>query len=140
MRAEHNCHLCKKEWLGRCFGKYHGKDVSVDDAPVCDEYEFGGSEEKLEVINKAEALGVTELPDDWKESLEDKKMNKPLAVAVRIYQGGTFPMADIRTSPCDGSKLETITWTNAEERNRFVYNGYTLFYDTRTIKPFLDIR
>lgn len=67
-------------------------------------------------------------------------MNKPLAVAVRIYQGDVFPMADIKTSPCDGSKLETIIWTNMEERNRFEYNGYTLFYDTRTIKPFLDIR
>ncbi len=67
-------------------------------------------------------------------------MKKPLAVAVRIYQGDTFPMADIRTSPCDGSTLETIVWTNPEERNRFDYNGYTLFYDTRTEKPFLEIR
>ena len=52
------------------FGKYHGKDISVDDTPVCDKYEFGGSEEKLEAINKAESLGVIELPDDWKENLE----------------------------------------------------------------------
>lgn len=71
MRAEHNCHLCKKEWLGRCFSKYHGKDVSVNDTPVCDEYEFGGSEEKLEAIKYAESIGVTDLPDDWKENLED---------------------------------------------------------------------
>ena len=62
MRAEHNCHLCKKEWLGRCFGSHHyGLDVSVDDTPVCDQYEFGGSQEKLEAIEKAEALGLTEL-------------------------------------------------------------------------------
>lgn len=61
MRAEHNCHLCKKEWLGRCMGKHYGKDVSIVDTPVCDEYEFGGSQEKLDTINKAEALGVTEL-------------------------------------------------------------------------------
>lgn len=26
----HNCQLCRKEWLGRCFGKKYGKDVSVD--------------------------------------------------------------------------------------------------------------
>lgn len=42
-------------------GKHYGKDVSIDDTPVCDEYEFGGSPEKLEAIRKAEALGVTEL-------------------------------------------------------------------------------
>ena len=71
MRAEYNCHLCKKEYLGRCFGKYHGKDVSANDTPVCDKYEFGGSEEKLEAINKAESLSVIELPDDWKDNLED---------------------------------------------------------------------
>ena len=46
-RCEHNCHLCKKEWLGRCFGKHYGKDVSVDDLPICEEYIYGGSEEHL---------------------------------------------------------------------------------------------
>lgn len=46
-RCEHNCHLCKKEWLGRCFGKFYGKDVSVDDMPICEEYVYGGSEEHL---------------------------------------------------------------------------------------------
>ncbi len=50
----HNCHLCKKEWLGRCFGKHYGKDVSVDDTPVCDEYEFGGSAERLKEIEDFE--------------------------------------------------------------------------------------
>ena len=29
----HNCQLCRKEWLGRCFGKKYGKDVSVDNEP-----------------------------------------------------------------------------------------------------------
>lgn len=68
-------------------------------------------------------------------------MNKPLAVAVRIYHNEQMtPMADIRTAPYDGSKLETIVWTNVEERNRFEYNGYTLFYDTRTDRPFLECR
>ena len=61
-------------------------------------------------------------------------MNKPLAVAVKIYEGDIFPMADIKTSPCDGSKTETIVWTNVVERERFTYNGYTLFYDTRAEK------
>jgi len=49
-RCEHNCHLCKKEWLGRCFGKYHDKDVSVNDMPICDEYVYGGSDEHLKEI------------------------------------------------------------------------------------------
>lgn len=31
MRAEHNCHLCKKEWLGRCLEpKHYGMSVSMD--------------------------------------------------------------------------------------------------------------
>lgn len=67
-------------------------------------------------------------------------MKKQLAVAVRIYEGGQFPMADIRTSPYDGSTLKTIIWTNPEERNRFDYNGYTLFYDEREKKSFAEIR
>jgi hypothetical protein len=45
----HNCQLCRKEWLGRCFGKKYGKDVSVDNEP-CKCYEFGGSEERLKEI------------------------------------------------------------------------------------------
>lgn len=49
-RCEHNCHLCKKEWLGRCCGEYYGKDISVDDIPICDEYVYGGLEEHLREI------------------------------------------------------------------------------------------
>lgn len=66
-RCEHNCHLCKKEWLGRCFGsKHYGMDVSMvgdrnenkrihgewadGDMPICEEYEYGGSEEHLREI------------------------------------------------------------------------------------------
>lgn len=51
-RCEHNCHLCKNELLGRCLGKHYGKDVSIDDMPVCDEYIYGGSEEHLKEIEK----------------------------------------------------------------------------------------
>ena len=57
---------------------------------------------------------------------------KPLAIAVRIFEGDIFPMAEIKTSAFDGFVLETIVWTNVEERNRFEYNGYTLFYDERS--------
>lgn len=49
-RCEHNCHLCKHESLGRCLGRHYGKDVSVDDMPVCDGYEYGGSAEHLAEI------------------------------------------------------------------------------------------
>lgn len=53
-RCEHNCHLCKNEWLGRCFGsKHYGKDVSLSDVPICDEYVYGGSEEHLKEIEEA---------------------------------------------------------------------------------------
>ena len=51
-RCEHNCHLCKNEWLGRCFGKHYGKDVSIDDMPICDGYVYGGSEEHLKEIGE----------------------------------------------------------------------------------------
>ena len=67
-------------------------------------------------------------------------MKKPLAVAVRIFEGYAATMAEVRTSPYDGSKLKTIVWTNADERNRFQYNGYTLFYDERNKKEFSEIR
>ncbi len=46
---KHNCQLCKKEWLGRCLGSHYGKDVSVDNEP-CEDYDFGGSAERLAEI------------------------------------------------------------------------------------------
>lgn len=65
-------------------------------------------------------------------------MSKSLVNAVRIYEKGETVFADIKTSPRDGSKVETIIWTKEEDRNRFIFNGYTLFYDERTkkAKPF----
>lgn len=57
----HNCHLCRNEWLGRCFGsKHYGKDVSVNDTPVCEEYEYGGSQERLREIEALERGGTDE--------------------------------------------------------------------------------
>lgn len=51
-------------------------------------------------------------------------------------------MADIKTSPCDGLRTETIVWTKPYEREKFYYNGYTLFYDERikNTKPFEEIK
>jgi hypothetical protein len=64
-RCEHNCHLCKKEWLGRCFGSQnYGKDVSLSgrtDVPICSEYEYGGSEEHLKEIEEAMKMGATHI-------------------------------------------------------------------------------
>lgn len=69
--------------------------------------------------------------------------NKPYAIAVRIYESsnGTV-MTDIKTSPCDGLRTETIVWTKPNERERFSYNGYTLIYDERikNVKPFEEIK
>lgn len=47
----HNCQLCKKEWLGRCYGKLRGKDVSMENKP-CSDYEFGGTQERLNQIEQ----------------------------------------------------------------------------------------
>lgn len=59
-RCEHNCRLCKNEWLGRCCGRLHyGKDVSLEgqtDVPICEEYIYGGTEEHLIEIEAAENL------------------------------------------------------------------------------------
>lgn len=68
--------------------------------------------------------------------------NKPYAIAVRIYESNGTTMADIKFSPCDSLKQETIIWTKPDERERFYYNGYTLFYDERIMKrkPFKEIR
>lgn len=68
--------------------------------------------------------------------------NKPCAIAVRIYELNGATMADIKTSPCDGLRMETIIWTKINERERFLYNGYTLFYDERieNMKPFEEIK
>ena len=66
----------------------------------------------------------------------------PYAIAVRIYEENGIIKADIKTSPCDSSTTETIVWTKTEERERFYYNGYTLFYDERIeqCKPFVEIK
>ena len=68
--------------------------------------------------------------------------NKPCAIAVRIYESNGITIADIKTSPCDGLRTETIVWTKPYERERFYYNGYTLFYDERikNTKPFEEIK
>lgn len=50
---KHNCQLCRKEWLGRCFGKKYGEDVSGNNQP-CECYEFGGTQERLAEIEREE--------------------------------------------------------------------------------------
>lgn len=73
IRCEHNCRLCKKEWLGRCHGPQYGKDVSLEgitDVPVCSDYIYGGTEKHLKEIECAENLGVGYL------YIEDKKFTQ----------------------------------------------------------------
>lgn len=67
LRCEHNCHLCKKEFLGRCHGDQYGKDVSIDDTPVCSGYVYNGTEKHLKEIMCAESLGVKNLYYDEEE-------------------------------------------------------------------------
>lgn len=68
--------------------------------------------------------------------------DKPYAIAVRIYESNGATMADIKTSPCDDLRTESIVWTKPNERENFYYNGYTLFYDERikNTKSFEEIR
>lgn len=70
--------------------------------------------------------------------------NNPLAIAVRIYvKADGTTMADIKTyTAYEGIKMETIVWTKQCERERFFYNGYTLFYDERLVdvKSFEEIK
>ena len=59
-------------------------------------------------------------------------------IAIRIYyENGYIPKADIISA--DG-KLETITWTNVEERKILDgrINGYTLIYDERPKRPWSE--
>ena len=51
----HNCQLCKNEFRGRCFCvKYYGMDVSVENTPVCEQYHFNGTPERLKEIIEME--------------------------------------------------------------------------------------
>lgn len=67
------------------------------------------------------------------------KKGKPYAIAVRIYNKNNIVMADIKTSPIDDSTLETIVWTHEKDREKFYYNGYTLYYDEREKKSFYEV-
>lgn len=68
--------------------------------------------------------------------------NKPYVIAVRIYESKGVTMADIKTFSYGGLNTESIVWTKPNERERFCYNGYTLFYDERikNTKPFEEIK
>lgn len=63
---------------------------------------------------------------------ESNKFNevKPLAQEVRIYYSSNLICADIKYIT-DKDHIFTIDWNNIEERNKFIYNGYTLYYDER---------
>lgn len=87
VRCEHNCHLCRYEWLGRC----GSKDVSIDDLPICSDYEYAGTREHLREIKYAESLGVKELTkeqlDDFhnKESFEDLSLDEKVNLVTDMY-------------------------------------------------------
>ena len=77
----HNCQLCRKEWLGRCFGKKYGKDVSVDNEP-CKCYEFGGSEERLKEIENNMKWGFTRKGNIMNNGIYHIKDNKIYKMSI----------------------------------------------------------
>ena len=85
-RCEHNCHLCKNEWLGRC--GVDGKDVSVNDKPICEKYNYGGTALHLKEIHYAEKIGVNELNDEQLKEVE-KEYNQELKNGIRNEDGLT---------------------------------------------------
>jgi hypothetical protein len=57
--------------------------------------------------------------------------NVKMAIAIRIYfkEDGINPVADIYT--VDGLIATEVEWDKPDERNKYPYNAYTLWYDER---------
>lgn len=64
-------------------------------------------------------------------------MEKRAVNAIRIYWDGIRIMADLKFAYGD---METIEWTNVEQRERYVINGYTLIYDEREKPKWEDFK
>ena len=76
----HNCQLCEYEWLGRCFNKYCGKDVSMDNEP-CEFYSFGGSEERLaEIEANNKKTGIPYMYGGIDRVYTDKSIKKDISI------------------------------------------------------------
>ena len=112
----HNCQLCRKEWLGRCFGKKYGKDVSVDNEP-CKCYEFGGSEERLKEIenNMKQWFTVKIGGNIMKRDLVDEVYK----IAYKRYRE-KYPNKDFASIP---NFLDSLWFSIEGELNRNGYNA-----------------
>lgn len=112
----HNCQLCRKEWLGRCFGKKYGKDVSVDNEP-CKCYEFGGSEERLKEIenNMKQWFTVKIGGNIMKRDLVDELYK----IAYKRYRE-KYPNKDFASIP---NFLDSLWFSIEGELNRNGYNA-----------------
>ena len=111
----HNCQLCRKEWLGRCFGKKYGKDVSVDNEP-CKCYEFGGSEERLkEIENNMKRWFTVKIGGNiMKRDLVDELYK----TAYKRYRE-KYPNKDFASIP---NFLDSLWFSIEGELNRNGYN------------------
>lgn len=84
----HNCQLCRKEWLGRCVGKYRGKDVSLDNEP-CDSYEFAGTAQRLKEIEQHEKeQTLSDIHFQMENPLSDKEIKSLQNAFGEIYERG----------------------------------------------------
>lgn len=112
----HNCQLCRKEWLGRCFGKKYGKDVSVDNEP-CKCYEFGGSEERLkEIENNMKRWFTVKIGGNiMKRDLVDELYK----TAYKRYRE-KYPNKDFASIP---NFLDSLWFSIEGELNRNGYNA-----------------
>lgn len=57
---------------------------------------------------------------------------RPTAMNVHIYYRNNALFADIRYIT-DAKHIDTIHWDNLDEREKYIYNGYTIFKDDRDI-------
>ncbi len=57
---------------------------------------------------------------------------RPAAINVHIYYRDNVLLADIKYIT-DDKHIDTIHWDNINEREKYIYNGYTIFKDDRYI-------
>ena len=85
-RCEHNCLLCKNEYLGRCMN--NGEFVTGENKLVCNDYIYWGSSLHLKEIIYAEKLGLKELNEEQLELVKEE-YEKEIRDGIRDKDGLT---------------------------------------------------
>lgn len=85
-------------------------------------------------ITDAELRRYILLKEDKRKEYENNQ--KPYVYGVRIFlKDGHIPMAELALG--DGGrpngKTEIIQWSHINERERFIINAYTFFWDERPV-------